>query len=148
MTGASPETKLDALVSDALEDWKICGKGDSWHRNDYGNYHRMKELRAAIAQHITLAQQAAYERAAQAAEEMNTVSASQADGLRDPRIVALDIAKEIRSLGSASALELALAQRELQTAEYILMNADSVDLNEYIAEIERRIAALSGGEKK
>ena len=74
---------------------------------------------------LSLAQQAAYERAAQAAEEMNMVSASQADALRDPRIVALDIAKEIRSFGSASALELALAQRELAIIEEVgLMLAD------------------------
>ena len=106
-----------------------------------------------LAQHLSAAQAAAYEQAAQAAEEMNTVSASQADGLRDPRIVALDIAKEIRSLGSASALELALAQRELKEAAQALL--DELDALERtggecipslgaVEKLRARIAALSG----
>jgi len=47
------------------------------------------------------AERAAFEKAAQVAEGMNTVSAMHADGLRDPRIVALDIAKGIRALADS-----------------------------------------------
>ena len=101
MTGAPPETKVDALreLAKAITRRYLCV-------DEHTQFERISgDIASLLAQHITLAQQAAYERAAQAAEEMNTVSASQADGLRDPRIVALDIAKEIRSLGSASALD-------------------------------------------
>jgi hypothetical protein len=45
-------------------------------------------------------QQAMAEKAARVAEEMNTVGAM-SSGLRDPRVVALDIAKGIRSLAGA-----------------------------------------------
>ena len=116
----TPETKVAYKI---ISDWVCDDTGTQLEQRD--------KLVASIAQHITLEVQAAYERAAQAAAEE-----------------CWQAAKAIRALGSASALELALAEAVEEEAKWWHMQRGHHGSPNWCCEriehLRARIAALSG----